>query len=119
MLTFLKELFIWWNQQTLGTRIKTIFSGRFVGKDNFGNKYYESKSSKRWVIYNGEVEASKIPSEWYLWMHYVSNDKKNLNNQKKYIWQKPHRSNQTGTNNSYYPKKNANEIYKKYKSWKS
>ena len=44
--------------------------------DNFGNKYYESKSNKRWVIYNGETEASKIPSEWYLWMHYLSNNKK-------------------------------------------
>ena len=44
---------------------------------------------------------------------------KDLNNSKKYNWQKPHLSNQTGTDNSYHPKKNTNEIYKKYKSWKS
>ena len=43
MLTFLKQIFIWWNQQTLATRIQTIFFGKFVGVDNFGNKYYESK----------------------------------------------------------------------------
>ena len=46
MLTFLKQIFIWWNQQTLGTRIQTIFFGKFVGVDNFGNKYYEKQSWK-------------------------------------------------------------------------
>ena len=63
MLTFFKQIFVWWNQQTLGTRIQTIFYGKFVGQDSFGNKYYQSKSGKRWVIYNGEVEASKMKKE--------------------------------------------------------
>ena len=48
----------------------------------------------------------------------LSDVKKDLNNSKKYIWQKPHLSNQTGTDNAYHPKKNNNENYKKYKSWK-
>ena len=43
MLTFIKEILTWWNRQTLGTRLQTIFSGKFVGKDEFGNKYYENK----------------------------------------------------------------------------
>ena len=73
MLTFFKQVFVWWNQQTLGTRIQTIFFGKFVGKDSFGNKYYENKSGKRWVIYNGEVDASKISDEWYSWMHFIKN----------------------------------------------
>ena len=60
MLTMLKEIFTWWNQQTLGTRIQIFFFGKLVGKDHLGNKYYQSKSGKRWVIYNGEIEASKI-----------------------------------------------------------
>ena len=38
---------------------------------------------------------------------------------KKYHWQKEHLSNQTGSNNSYHPKKFNREIKKKYKSWKS
>ena len=62
MLTFFKQIFVWWNQQTLGTRIQTILFGKFVGKDSFGNKYYQNKSGKRWVIYNGEIDATKIPS---------------------------------------------------------
>ena len=43
MLTVLKQIFVWWNQQTLGTRIYTFLNGKFVGKDEFGNKYFENK----------------------------------------------------------------------------
>ena len=46
MLTIFNKIFTWWNQDTFGTRIKTILSGKFVGKDSFGNKYYESKKEK-------------------------------------------------------------------------
>ena len=46
MLTFFKQIFVWWNQQTLGTRIYTFLSGNFVGQDEFGNKYYENKKKK-------------------------------------------------------------------------
>ena len=59
MLTLIKEIFTWWNRQTLGTRIQTFFFGKLVGKDSFGNKYYQNKSGKRWMIYKNEVDASK------------------------------------------------------------
>ena len=82
MLTIFKKIFIWWNQETLGTKIKTILFGKFVGKDSFGNKYYESKNGKRWVIYSDEIDASKIPPEWYSWIHYTQN---NLQNNQKLL----------------------------------
>ena len=119
MLTIFKEIFTWWNQQTLGTRINTFIYGKIVGKDLQGNKYYESKKGKRWVIYNGEVDASKIPEEWYSWIHRTNNKIENLHYLKKYNWQKKHVSNQSGTENSYHPKKNKNEIKKKYNIWKN
>ena len=99
MLTVFKEIFTWWNHQTLGTRIQTLLFGELVGKDYMGNKYYKSKSGKRWVIYNGEIEATKIPNEWYSWMHYTSNKIENLHELKKYKWQKEHLINQTGSEN--------------------
>ena len=117
MLTFFKEIFTWWNGQTLGTRLQTIFFGKLVGEDELGNKYYQNKKGKRWVIYNGEVEASKIPNEWYSWMHYMNNKLENDHNLKKYKWQKNHLPNQTGTTNAYNPKNNKNATEKKYKSW--
>ena len=64
----LKVIFTWWNKQTFGTFLKTLFTGKYVGKDEFGNKYYKNKNDDRWVIYSSNVEASKITSEWFLWM---------------------------------------------------
>ena len=56
MLTFFKKIFIWWNQDTFGTRLQTIFFGKLVGKDSYGNKYYQNKKGKRWVIYSDEID---------------------------------------------------------------
>ena len=119
MLTLFKQIFVWWNQTTIGTRIKTIFFGKFVGEDSFGNKYYQNKSGKRWVIYKDEIDASKIPNEWYSWIHFTNNKIENVHDYKKYNWQKPHKPNLTGTSKSYHPNKNSNATNKKYKSWKN
>ena len=86
-------------------------------EDELGNKYYQNKKGKRWVIYNGEVEASKIPNDWYSWMHHTNNKIENSHNLKKYKWQKNHLPNQTGTTNAYNPKNNKNATEKKYKTW--
>ena len=119
MLTFFKQLFTWWNQQTLGTRIYTLLNGNLVGEDEFGNKYYESrKKKKRWIIYKGEIDASKISNEWFSWIHFTKNKMEINKNVKKYSWQKPHSSNKTGTSESYHPNKNNDEIKKKYSTWK-
>ena len=119
MLTLFKKLFIWWNQETFGTKLKTIFFGKLVGSDAFGNRYYESKIGKRWIIYVDEIDASKIPNEWYSWIHFTNNKIENVHDLKKYEWQKPHQSNQTGSENSYHPNKDNNEIKKKYTTWKN
>ena len=118
MLTVFKEIFTWWNHQTLGTRINTILFGKLVGEDNFGNKYYESKSGKRLVIYNGEIESTKIPNEWYSWIHFTKNKIENLKELKKFEWQKPHKPHLTGSDQAYSPKENTDATKKKYNSWK-
>jgi len=119
MLTLFKKIFIWWDQETLGTKLKTIFSGKFVGSDSIGNKYYQDKAGKRWVIYSGEIDASKIPTDWYSWIHFTNNRIENNHDLEKYNWQKPHLSNQTGTGNAYHPNRDNEQIKKKYTSWKS
>ena len=116
MLTFFKKIFIWWNQETIGTKIKTLFFGKLVGSDVLGNKYYESKNGKRWVIYKGEIDASKIPVEWYSWIHFTSNKIEKNHELKKYDWQKPHKPNMTGTDDAYYPNKNKDVTKKKIQS---
>ncbi len=118
MLTLFKKIFTWWNQETFGTKLKTIFFGKLVGSDIIGNKYYESKNGKRWVIYADTVDASKIPVEWFSWIHYTNNKIEKDHNFEKYSWQKPHQSNLTGTDEAYYPNKNKDGNKKKYSTWK-
>jgi NADH dehydrogenase len=51
-------------------------------------------------------------------MHFTNNKIENDHDLKKYEWQKPHKPNQTGTNNAHHPNKNNDEIKKKYTTWK-
>ena len=47
---------------SIGTTIYTWLYGKLVGSDEIGNKYYSNNNdhadlnSKRWVIFNGEIE---------------------------------------------------------------
>jgi len=91
---------------TITTRLFTFFSGKLVGQDEFGNRYFTEKKqpknskAKRWVLYNGRAEPSKVPALWHGWLHYnVANPP--ANNDKKYAWEKPHQPNLTGTKNAY------------------
>ena len=114
----LKIFFTWWNRQTVGTFLKTLFFGKYVGSDEYENKYYKNKKDDRWVIYSKNIEATKITSDWYLWMHHTI-DKIPENKIKKFPWQKKHLENQTGTKNSHKPVKIAkNNLKKKYDTWK-
>ena len=90
-----------------------------MGKDEFGNKYYQNKKNERWVIYSKNIEATKITSEWYLWIHHTIDKIPEDKDKKKYSWQKSHLSNKTGTIESYKPTKiKKNSIKKKYETWK-
>ena len=66
------RLLTWWNGQTLGTQLWTARHGTRVGEDEQGNVYYQTQGGKRrWVIYNGEAEASRVPPEWHGWLHFT------------------------------------------------
>jgi NADH:ubiquinone oxidoreductase subunit len=113
-----KILFTWWNGQTFATFLKTLFFGKYMGKDKLGNKYYKNKRDERWVIYSQNIEATKITSDWFMWMHHTI-DKIPKDSDEKYLWQKDHVENKTGTKDSYKPIKiEKNDNIKKYKTWK-
>ena len=103
MKNFILQFFTWWNGQTLGTRFWTWRKGEKVGEDEAGNLYYRQRGGRRrWVIYNGEAEASRIPAAWHAWMHYRS-DEVPSKDDKAREWQKPHEPNLTGTALAYRP----------------
>ena len=122
MINFLKQIFTWWHKQTVGTFIYTLFTGKFAGKDLYGNKYYFNSKGKRWVIYKNNIEASKIPPEWHSWIHFLVINKPS-DKTKKFLWQKPHEENLTGTNRAYKPEgslaSDLKKSMKKYETWKS
>ena len=64
---FFKNLFTWWEGATLGTALFSAFNGRKVGEDSLGNRYFEGKG-KRWVMYAGSNDVSRVPPEWYAWL---------------------------------------------------
>ncbi len=109
MKKFLLQFFTWWNGQTLGTRFHTWRNGTEVGRDEWGNIYYEGGTdsegrTRRWVIYKDIAEASKIPAGWHGWMHHRVDTPPSKENYQPHPWQKPHQSNLTGTAAAYRPK---------------
>ena len=113
-----KMIFTWWNKQTFGTFLKTLFFGKYVGSDQYGNKYYKSRKNERWVIYSKNIEATKITSDWYLWIHHTIDKIPNIKDTK-FSWQKKHLENQTGTSSRFNPVKISKDNYKKkYETWK-
>lgn len=99
---------------SLSTRLLTWLTGEYVGTDSLGNRYYREKGrrglrrgggrasrEKRWVMYKGEPEASKVPPEWHAWLHYTTDAP--LPEGRRFVWQKPHLPNLTGTPQGYRP----------------
>jgi NADH:ubiquinone oxidoreductase subunit len=90
----------------IGTRIFTLLNGRRIGVDGDGNVYYEDKRARpgertrRWVIYAGTPEASKVPPEWHAWLHYTTETPIKVTARP---WLKPHLPNVTGTPLGYRP----------------
>ena len=113
----------------LGTKVYTWLFGNFVGSDEFENKYYcnskdfKSESAKRWVMFNGEIEASRIPPHWNAWLQKTINVPP-INYSHKYKWQKKHQPNMTGTSQAYLPSShpfsksyNIKKVKTDYEKW--
>lgn len=116
MRDLLTQIFTWWNGQTAGTRLYTWRKGEYVGDDEYGNRYYRQRDKepdpalgfeRRWVIYKGLAEASKIPPGWYGWMHHITDVPPTEAKAVTREWFKPHRPNYTGTPETYRPKGSA------------
>lgn len=84
----------WWDGQTYGTQLFTARHGEKVGEDDQGNVYYRNEDdSKRWVIFNGEMEASRIPPDWHGWLHKTFEKPPSEQPLPHKSWEKPHLEN--------------------------
>ena len=103
------------------TKFQITFFCKNIGIDSFGNKYYEQKNiskKKRFVIYNGTEEASKIPAQWHRWLHYSGDEIPSESGDVKNAWQKSHLPNLTGTKFLYSPEQYKDHYNRKhYEIW--
>lgn len=106
----------------LSILLRTFWCGRLVGEDDQGNKYYEDKKvsldgkRRRWVIYKGNAEASKVPASWHGWLHFTTSSP---NLKQAYSWEKPHTPNLTGTDRAHKPKSQRDiPPQKDYQAWR-
>ncbi len=103
-MSLLSQMFTWWNGQTLATRFYTLRKGQRVGEDALGNVFYQTADGvRRWVIFNGEAEASRIAPEWHGWLHHTWQEPPTKVPLVRKAWEKPHRPNLTGTDAAYHP----------------
>jgi NADH:ubiquinone oxidoreductase subunit len=96
-------------KQSWLSKFFTVLSCKRVGRDSFGNEYYESleinkafgRKSRR-VVYHGIAEASKVPSVWNAWLTFQCDDAPKRESVG-YRWERAHEPNLSGTKYAYYP----------------
>ena len=106
----LSKIFTWWDGATIGTLLDSAMKGEHVGTDAQGNRYYRAKKPKsvdgrerRWVIYDGANDASRVPAEWHGWLHGTLDGVPESNLPAPRIWEAEYTPNATGTAAAYRP----------------
>ncbi len=105
----LGSIFTWWDGATITTMLNSAFTGEHVGTDAEGNKFYRAKKTRdgqrerRWVIYKGANDASRVPAEWHGWLHGAFDDVPESHLPPAKIWEVDYTPNATGTAEAYRP----------------
>jgi NADH:ubiquinone oxidoreductase subunit len=115
--------FTWWDGATLNTQFWSWRKGVRVGEDDQGNVFYHTRDGKRrWVMFNGETEASRVSPDWHGWLHHTFDEPPT---DKPFVhkpWEKPHEENLTGTALAYAPagsiRKGAPTKRADYEAWR-
>ena len=104
LLTTISRFFTWWDGQTHGTQLFTWRKGVRVGNDAQGNVFYRTKNdSRRWVIFNGAIEATKVSPDWHGWLHRTWDEPPTDRPLVHKPWEQPHQQNLTGSTAAYAP----------------
>ena len=100
----LLQTLTWWHGRTIGTWLHTALRGVRVGEDEEGNVYYQTRDgSRRWVIYNGITEASRVPPDWHGWLHHTFAEPPTVEPLPRQQWERGHVENRTGATDAYRP----------------
>ena len=100
-----KNAFTWWNGASWGTTFNSRRNGEEAGRDEAGNVYFRHRDDprRRWVIYDGSNDSSRVPPGWNAWLRGTIDDipDKSLPERRKF--EKGPLPNLTGTGVAYRP----------------
>lgn len=106
-MSFLSHIFTWWNGATFGTWLAVRRKGVPVGTDVLGNTYYElarpGLPPRRWVMYAGSNDASRVTPQWHGWLHGALPDLPGKALPPPRPWEAEPSANLTGTPMAYLP----------------
>eukprot|EP01038_Epipyxis_sp_PR26KG_P009386 gene9385-12645_t len=106
----LTKIFTWWNGATIGALFDIAKRATLVGEDDQGNRYFEERKAtlegrkRRYVLYKGYAEPSRVPVDWHGWLHHTFEQPPTIEPFLLKSWEKPHLPNLTGTVFAYRPK---------------
>ena len=124
--------FSWWSSATWGLSFSMWKAkARFVGEDQQGNKYYEEGGEgsfsgggkRRWVVYHGVAEGSRVPPDWHGWLHHMWDEPPTVAPLPLKKFERQHLPNMSGTPLAYRPKGSlarvdgAREVDQDYEAW--
>ena len=125
----IKQIFTWWNSVTFGAWFDITRRSELVGTDEYGNKYYQDRKvsierrQRRYVVYKGLAEPSKVPADWHGWLHHTLDEPPTEKPFNRRAWETDHKPNMTGTLFAYRPKGSLSEPGKRqasdadYEAW--
>jgi NADH:ubiquinone oxidoreductase subunit len=107
-MNIIKNTFTWWDGVGFGTWLTTKLRGTRVGEDALGNIYYTGGAQtngapRRWVVYSGSNDSSRVPPDWSGWLHGQLGDVPDKSLPPPRAWERAATPNLTGTPAAYLP----------------
>ena len=101
-MNFLGKIFTWWNGATIGTHwwampAASTSAPMRRATSTTARRPAEGARERRWVIYDGANDASRVPSEWHGWLHGAFDDVPESHLPPARIWEADFTPNATGT----------------------
>ena len=97
--------FTWWNGASWGTSLFSRRNGEEAGRDEDGNIYFRHRkdSARRWVMYAGANDSSRVPPGWNAWLRGTIDEVPDKALPPRRPFEQPAQANLTGSDQAWRP----------------
>lgn len=97
--------FTWWNGASWSTSLFSRRNGEEAGRDEAGNIYFVHRKdpARRWVIYSGANDSSRVPPGWNAWLRGTIDDVPDKALPPRRAFEQPPEANLTGSDQAWRP----------------